>query len=316
MTRWLDDPVAVYRTTDRVLRVAGPGSRPWLNSLLTIDLRSTAANVGRYALLLSAQGGVVSDLWVVEPANQASDSLALIIPSSHAPVVWTTLNRYLLNEPVTLSFDDAVCVVTVQGPRGRAVLDRLPGAACYETSRLDKGGFDLLVPTSQIGAAISVLSSAAAQLGGGTLSAPDWSSGRVALGVPQVGIDFDEGTSPHEAGLVERAVSLTKGCYLGQQRVAKQFRQGGLERRLTQLGIEGADRTAEGSEVHDTAGATIGRVTSVGNRAAEGSARILALAYVAPAFAEVGAPVRVEGRAAQVRRVVGRGELATPPANA
>ena len=311
--RWLDGPAAVHFTSDRVLRVKGGGSRRWLNSMLSADLRIPAPGAARYALLLGPAGGIVSDAWVVERGVGESETLALVLPESCAERAAGELERMVFNEEIALSFDDAVRVVSLQGPCGRDLLDG-PMARwdAYPCARLGRDGLDVWVAASQVDGLFTRWSATAHQLGGGVVDAVEWWFARVALGVPQAGVDFDESTSPHEAGLEGRAVSFTKGCYPGQEVVARQHRRGGLKRQLVQLDIEGAKRLAEGSTVRGPGGEEVGRVTSVGAATDEGTG-ILALASLTPPFAKPGARVMVGDRVARVRGVLGRLGAATPP---
>jgi folate-binding protein YgfZ len=311
--RRLDGPAAVHLTSDRVLRVEGSGSRRWLNSMLTADLRIPAPGAARYALLLGPAGGIVSDAWVVERGVAESERLALVLPALCAERAAGQLARLVFNEEIALSFDDAVRVVSLQGPCGRDLLEG-PMATwdAYPCARLGRDGLDVWVTASQVDGVFARLSATAHQLGGGVIDLVEWSFARVALGVPQAGVDFDESTSPHEAGLEGRAVSFTKGCYPGQEVVARQHRRGGLTRQLVQLDIEGAEQLAEGSAVRGPGGEGVGRVTSVG-AASDEATGILALAYVTPPFAKPGARVTVGDRVALVRGVLGRLGPPTPP---
>ncbi|MGD0675046.1 MAG: glycine cleavage T C-terminal barrel domain-containing protein [Polyangiaceae bacterium] len=311
--RWLDDPATVTTTADRVLRVEGGGSRNWLNSLLTADLRRVAPGTAGYALLLTPTGGIVTDAWVVDTGSQRSEAWALVLPAARAERASEALEKYLLNEAVTLTLDDTVRVVAIHGARGGELLEGAAGILkAYSCARLGPIGLDVWVPTAAVDGVVTRLSAAAYRLGGGAVGALDWSSARVALGVPQMGSDFDENLSPHEAGLEGRAVSFAKGCYLGQERVARQQRQGGLARRLVQLVVEGAERVAEGSIVCSPGGEEVGRVTSLAP-ASDEYRNVLALAGVTPNFAEPGTRLTVVERAAQVRLVIGRSEPSLPP---
>src|SRR5262249_20617852 len=98
---------------------------------------------------------------------------------------------------------------------------------------------------------------------------------RVDAGVPWLGAELDESVFPAEAGVVERAVSFTKGCYLGQETVARMHYRGHPNRRLRQLQFEG-DAPAAGAPLR--AGAReVGRVTSA---AALPDGRVVGLGYV------------------------------------
>jgi folate-binding protein YgfZ len=304
--RRLDDPGAVYLTRDRVLRVEGRGARGWLNSLLTADLRSPNPDAARYALLLTPAGGIVSDLWVIECAAERSEKLALVLPWACAEQVHALLQKYLLNEEIRVEFDDAIRVVSLLGSKARELAGgSAPATPAYSCDRLGIEGIDVWVPAAEADCIVEGLAVAASRLGGGAIDAVEWSWARVSLGVPLAGVDFDEGTSPHEAGLEGRAVSFSKGCYIGQELVARQRRRGELRRRLVQLEIEEAGPVSERSTLRDLTGAEVGRLTSVAPARGEDRS-LLALGYVAPPLAEVGTRVTLDLGAARVQRVAGR----------
>jgi folate-binding protein YgfZ len=216
------------------------------------------------------------------------------------------LQKYLLNEEVHVEFDHAIRVVSLLGSKARQ-LAMGPAAAmpAYSSGRLEIEGIDVWVPAAETDCILERLSAAANRLGGGGIDAVEWSSARVSLGVPLAGVDFDENTSPHEAGLEGRAVSFSKGCYLGQELVAHQRRRGELRRRLVLLELEEPGPVSERSTVRDLTGAEVGRVTSVAP-ARGGDRSLFALGYVAPPVAEVGTRVSLDGGAARVQRVAGR----------
>ena len=113
---------------------------------------------------------------------------------------------------------------------------------------------------------------------------------RIEAGTPRYGSEIDDRVLPAEAGLEQRAISFSKGCYPGQEPVARQHFRGKVNRRLRVLEIDGDPPAAETPVVHD--GKDVGRVTS----AVPG----LALAYVRVAVPE-DAALDVGGRAARLR---------------
>jgi folate-binding protein YgfZ len=287
-----------YLTADRVLRVRGRGARSWLNSLLTADLRHASPGAARYTLLLSPAGGIVSDAWAVECATDGTDTLALVLPVGRAERVFEVLGRYLLNEDVSLAFDDGVRVLTIAGARGPELLDGFGETPTYACDRLGVGGYDAWVAAAQLDFILARTSD--------VIDESAWSASRIALGVPTAGVDFDEETSPHEAGLEGRAVSFAKGCYLGQERVARQRRLGGLARRLAQLEVQGSGLVPQGAIVRDPSGTEAGRVTSAAPSSERAST--LALAYLPPHLAHPGTQLLSDERPAKVRRIVGQAE--------
>ena len=98
---------------------------------------------------------------------------------------------------------------------------------------------------------------------------------RIEAGTPAWGKEIDDRVLPAEAGLVERAVSLTKGCYPGQEPIARLHYRGHANRGLRVLGIEGHELPERDAELR-YGGKAVGRVTS----AARTNGGIVALAYV------------------------------------
>ncbi len=118
---------------------------------------------------------------------------------------------------------------------------------------------------------------------------------RIEAGVPWLGRDLDESVLPDEAGL-GHAVSDTKGCYTGQEVVARMRSRGRISHRLVGLWAEGERPLPEGAEVR-VEGAPVGEVTSAAVSPEAGS---IALAYLRAAHAEPGTLAEVEGRPARV----------------
>jgi tRNA-modifying protein YgfZ len=118
-----------------------------------------------------------------------------------------------------------------------------------------------------------------------TLDEDDLEAMRIAAGTPRFGKEIDDRVLPAEAGLVERAVSLTKGCYPGQEPIARLHYRGHANRGLRVLAVEGEELPARDAEL-SLGEKVVGRVTS----AVRANGRIVALAYVrndVPADAEL-----------------------------
>lgn len=119
---------------------------------------------------------------------------------------------------------------------------------------------------------------------------------RIVAGLPRYGVDVDEDCFPFEANL-ERAISRVKGCYVGQEVVARAHARGGANRELRGLVIEGAGVVAKGAKVAAAGREDAGEVTSCVVDPARG---VIALGYVHKSAWEPGAEVTVEGRRARV----------------
>jgi len=225
----------VDRSNRGVLRITGPDRLSWLHSLTTQQLEGLAAGAGAQALILSPTGHVEHHLtltddgtavWVhVEPGT--AGALAGFLDSM----------RFMLRvEVADVSQDYAV--LSVLGPAAgdlAAGLDAV--AARVEASSF--GVIDLIVARDQLpGAAGDLVRRGAAAAGMWAFEAL-----RIAARVPRLGLDTDHRTIPHEVGWIETAVHLSKGCYRGQETVARVHNLGHPPRRLVFLDLDGsADR--------------------------------------------------------------------------
>ena len=206
------DPYAEQRALDRgtalvdlshrgVLRVAGPDRLSWLHSLLSQHVTALAPGVPTQALVLSPQGHVEHHLHLVDDGEAV---LAHVEPST-APALLAFLDRmrFMLRVEVSDVTSDWA-VVADPSPR---LLPRGELAA-YDGPVAGLQAFEAL---------------------------------RVASRVPRLGLDTDHRTLPHEAGWLTTAVHLDKGCYRGQETVARVHNLGRPPRRLVLLHLDGSD---------------------------------------------------------------------------
>ena len=243
--------VAVVDLSARqVVRVTGPDRLTFLHGMLTQDVEGTAASGVRYAALLTAKGGMVADVQLV---RREEDVLLLVEPGL-APVVLAHLQRYLISEEAELADASAEFgQLALVGPRGWALARRLfglPGEApptAYAVAGGMEGqgvlvlpsglllpGVDVLVTTGGLEAVFTALLDSGSEDG---LVPAGWEALevlRVERGVPRYGVDMDERTLPLEANL-ERALHYQKGCYLGQEVIARATFRGHVNKRLVGL---------------------------------------------------------------------------------
>ncbi len=125
---------------------------------------------------------------------------------------------------------------------------------------------------------------------------------RVEAGVPLWGVDMDEGTIPNEAGLEKRAVSYDKGCYVGQETIARIKTYGHVNRRLVQLACAGDSMPARGEKILAD-GREVGHVTSAAFSPRLG--KPLALGYVRREFAVAGTKLKIDRQTAEVLKICG-----------
>lgn len=298
--RWLTEIVGVYRTSDLVVRVRGEDARSWLNGQVTTDVRDTTSDAARYALALTVKGRIVSDLWALEDAP----GMALVLPTAGAEPALQQFEQHIIMEDVELAREPGLTVLSVQGPRAGELGSTLPeGTRRYACARLSSAGFDCWVANADVERVLAELVESATGLGGGAVDEASWAAAHVALGVPRLGSDFGSDAYPQEAGLGGRAMSFSKGCYMGQEVAYMLEKRGQVARRLVQL--EGL--LEPGAGVADSEGKRVGEVTSIVPASLQGEAgpRALGLAYVKRAFAEPERQVWVAGSPCRVVRVIG-----------
>ncbi len=225
----------VDRSNRGVLRITGPDRLSWLHSLTTQQLEGLAVGQGAQALILSPTGHVEHHLTL------ADDGTTVWIHTepgtAGALVQFLESMRFMLRvEVADVSQDYAV--LTVLGPAG----DELAAGLDAVAARVNPGSFgtiDLIV-------ARDLLPEVAGDLRRrGAAAAGMWAfeALRIAARVPRLGLDTDHRTIPHEVGWIETAVHLNKGCYRGQETVARVHNLGHPPRRLVFLDLDGsADR--------------------------------------------------------------------------
>jgi len=244
----------VDRSNRGVLRITGQDRLSWLHSLTTQHLEGLAADESAEALILSPTGHVEHHLvltddgtstWVhVEPGTVTA--LAAFLESM----------RFMLRvEVADVSRDYAV--LTVLGPAAADLAAGVEGVA--RVNQRSFGIIDLLVPRDQLADAAGQL----AQGGGAVAGMWAFEALRIAARVPRLGLDTDHRTIPHEVGWIEAAVHLNKGCYRGQETVARVHNLGHPPRRLVFLHLDGsADRLPAHGDPVELDGATVGFVGS------------------------------------------------------
>jgi len=231
--RTIEESAGVVDRSNRgVLRITGPDRLSWLHSLTTQALEGLAAGAAAQALVLSPNGHVEHHLtltddgtavWVhVEPGTAAA--LAEFLESM----------KFMLRvEVADVSQDSAV--LTVLGPAAGDLVAGLDGVR----ASVNPGSFgtiDLIVARDQLPEVAGNL------LRRGAAAAGMWAyeALRIAAHVPRLGLDTDHRTIPHEVGWIDSAVHLNKGCYRGQETVARVHNLGHPPRRLVFLHLDGS----------------------------------------------------------------------------
>ena len=253
------------------MRAAGPDAEKFLQGQLSQDVTRLEVGGSTWALLLQPQGKVTAFLRVLRTGDE---EFVLETDVGFGPAVIERLNRFKLRVKADLDPLEWRCVA-VRGPQAHELVEAGVVADWPGLPGVDLVGEAPVAPE------------------GVTRCSPEaYEAVRIEAGIPVMGRELDEGTIPAEAGVVDRSVSFTKGCYTGQELVARiDSRGGNVPRRLR--GVVLGDPSAS-----PPVGATIqfdgkesGRLTSVAYSPRAGA--VVALAYVRRAV-EAPADVVVE----------------------
>jgi folate-binding protein YgfZ len=222
----------VDRSSRGVLTITGPDRLSWLHSLTTQHLERLETGRGAQALILSPTGHVEHHLSLTDDGTAVW--LHVEPGTSAGLVAFLESMRFMLRvEVADVSADYAV--LTVLGPRAGDLAAQLEGVR----ARVQPGPFgeiDLIVARDRLsGAAAELVRRSGAPAGMWAFEAL-----RIAARVPRFGLDTDHRTIPHEVGWIDTAVHLTKGCYRGQETVARVHNLGHPPRRLVFLDLDGS----------------------------------------------------------------------------
>jgi folate-binding protein YgfZ len=226
-----------------VVTITGPDRLGWLHSLTTQHLEHLAPGRGVTTLVLSPQGHLEHALYGVD---DGTTFWAHTEPGA-APALATWLDRMRFMMRVEVADrSDAYAVVWTAGDAGGDQLAR--------AGQDSLGGRELFVPRAELDALLAEAPRAGMWA---------YEARRIAAGIPRVGVDTDHRTIPNEAGLIGVAVHLEKGCYRGQETVARVHTLGRPPRRLVRLHLDGSvDALPEPGAALELDGRAVGFVGS------------------------------------------------------
>ncbi len=244
---------AVDLSHREVVEVSGPDRLSWLHALTTAYLLDLPAGASRVVLILSPHGHVEHELHLVETGDAVLVSLE---PGTAAALIaYLDSMRFLTRvdvrarpdlasvwEPVADPDPSGLPTWVVpgdyraDGPPTPAGADRGGSADRYVTHRpADLVGREVLLPREQVAGRVAA---SGAPAGTWALEAL-----RVAAAVPRLGFETDHRTLPHEVGWIGAGVHLAKGCYRGQEAVARVHNLGRPPRRLALAHLDGSTET-------------------------------------------------------------------------
>ncbi len=259
-----EGPVLVDRSNRGVVRVSGPDRLSWLHSLTSQHLERLAPGRTEQALILSPQGHLEHHLTLTDDGT--ATWIHVEPQTAKALTDYLDSMRFMLRVEVE-DMSGGLVVQTLAGPLPAegGVIDRT-GAADPALAGLPADIGPAAVMQNPFGIDLIVSPEAAGRLARAYPVAGMWAfeAARIAARVPRPGLDTDHKTLPHEVGLIEPAVHLSKGCYRGQETVARIHNLGHPPRRLVFLHLDGsADRLpSHGAPLTLADGAQVGTVGS------------------------------------------------------
>ncbi len=310
-----------------VLRVTGADRVDFLNRMLTNELKGLAAGQVVNALWLNRKGRIEADLSVIE----LGDEMLLVVDATLAQRTADSLSGFLFSEDVAIeNVTGRQHILSLLGPRAieflrsvaeepqaAALTDLTPGRAMrctvhghpvvvYRDDLLGEVGLHLICRTEQAVAVHEQLLEVGLGQGLRSIGWYAFNIARIEAGCPMHLIDFGLDSLPHETGILRRHVSFTKGCYLGQEVVARMESLGHPSKVLVGLKVAGEHMPVTGSQVFDPADQVaeiIGAVTSATPSPMLGRT-IIAFAMVKYSRTGIGTEVIVNAEGQRARAVV------------
>jgi folate-binding protein YgfZ len=307
-----------------ILQVVGNDRIDFLNRFLTNELvgkdskTPLAAGSGVYAYLLNNKGRIVADMNVLE----RGDRTLLETDSRNIPMLLEVLEKHLFSEKVKFeSLLERNHQIALHGPKAADILRQIApdwaelpllGSAAVKIDAVEAliwrddpcgvPGYYIIVPTDAAKklwlGILSVFSEGEA--GKRPVRPAGWAvfnTTRIEAGRPMFGIDFDDSVLPAETGQLRRAVSFTKGCYLGQEIVARMHARGQIVRQIVGIKMREDALPLGGAPMMDDQHNQVGGITSSTLSPVLSNAAI-GLGMVKTAFAVPGTTLRIAAEGA------------------
>jgi folate-binding protein YgfZ len=258
----LREEVGAFALPRDFVRASGPDTVSFLQGQLSQDVNALVVGDSAFSLLLQPQGKMEALLRLTRVAD---DEVVLDTDAGWGAAVLERLDRFMLRTRCQLEALDWRCVA-VRGPAAGGLPEPPPGVFRVLPETPGVPGFDLLGAEAEVPHGVPQVGPEA------------YEALRIEAGVPRMGAEIDASTIPAAAGIVERTASFTKGCYTGQELVARIDSRGSkVPRRLRGVVVATNVLPPAGAAV-EVDGKEVGTLTSVGESLARRAP--VALAYV------------------------------------
>jgi aminomethyltransferase len=280
----------------RYFSISGRDRVRWLNGMISNNVRDLQPGHGVYAFVLNPQGHILGDLYIYN----RGDDFVLTTDAAQADKLYSHLKRFIIMDQVEFKPEEDWAAIGLQGPKAEQML-RAAGVEFSPLQPLQLSdvkfgansaalvhGDHPLSPNYELwlaGDPAPAPWDALVKAGAVPTGAEALDLARIAAGIPRYGLDIRERDLPQETGQM-RALSFTKGCYIGQEIVERIRARGSLHRSFTGFRIVGGPLPTTGSKVQ-TGGKDVGEITSAAMLPAQEGETAVALGYVRK---EAGAP--------------------------
>ena len=255
------------------LIITGKDRVTFLNGLLTNDITKIAEDGGQHSALLNPKARVIADLYLY----RQPESILVDTGNSPASEIKENLERFIITEDVQLQNASTDLVqLTIQGPRSSQVIKDTLGlvvedlkllhykslgpSSIISRDRTGKGGYDIVLPNEEAEAVWQGFLLKAGDSGLRPVGSRAMEMLRIEAGYPKYGVDIDQDIIVLEAGFKD-AISFTKGCYLGQEVVARATHIGRVNKQLVGLEITASAAPLPQSKLISN-GVEVGFITS------------------------------------------------------
>jgi tRNA-modifying protein YgfZ len=220
-----------------VIKVVGNDARGFLHGLVTADIQNLKPGMARFCALLTPQGKIIADFIVAEAPAQDGGGFFVDTPRTLTAALVEKLNLYKLR--AKLIIEDLSDVLGVLAAWGHGIATGMTDGGkqvglSFADPRTPALGLRVMLPPH-------LTSTAASAFGATLVKASEYEAHRIALGVPQGGLDFRYGDAfPHEADMDQLAgVDFQKGCYVGQEVVSRMEHRGTARTRAVPVRYDG-----------------------------------------------------------------------------
>jgi folate-binding protein YgfZ len=261
--------------SDRTLfSVAGRDRERFLQGMISNDLHALSQGKAMVASMLTPKGKLIAFFTVC----LAGSDYQLEVDRTQGDKVRPTLEQYVIAEDVTIT--DLSREITVFSVLGAGASEAISSAGGVDFQRVEFGfpvepTWQVYVPSSRCGAFEQKL-----HLSAHELSPNEFETLRIEAGIPRFGVDVSDENLPLEIPYLERGVSYTKGCYIGQETMARVHSRGGhVAKRLMGLAVAGVSRPLPVGSTVQWNGKEVGKITSSCLSSALGSPLSLAMIH-------------------------------------